>query len=248
MTASTTDIRWPRTAWLEAVYVSDLRPLERLTAAIYADHARDSDRAWVTLDRLVERSGMARTTAMRARDGLVDAGWLVAVSAPNRRKATVYALAVPHASSSAPRPLSSSGATPLSSSAPHASSSAPITEQSRSDTQRQSLPENKPHPGDGMTDTDDALAAFSTSHPGREREALRAALAWFERTKGDTCRNPAAYFGRWEVDQLQRTFKLPKLPKPTRNPDCPDCDGMGIVLTGPDRQPTGRRCECAAVA
>ncbi|CCH73473.1 hypothetical protein BN11_5040014 [Nostocoides australiense Ben110] len=61
-----TDLWW-RTTWMEAVWSSDLKPLPTLVAAVYADHARDGRTAWVTLDRLIERTRLSRDAAIRAR-------------------------------------------------------------------------------------------------------------------------------------------------------------------------------------
>lgn len=137
--------RWPRTDWLESVYSSDdLRPLERLTAAIYADHARDRDHAWVTLDRLIERSGMSRDAANRARRGLVNAGWLVPIGTPSRRKATKYRFAVPSLSSTRGEPLSSTRHGSLSGSGDGSLSSTPHDTSSPADVPEQSARRTRP--------------------------------------------------------------------------------------------------------
>ena len=66
-----------RTVWMEAVWSSDLKPMERFVACVYFDHARDQHHAWVTAARLTERTGLSRDAALRARKGLVEAGWIV---------------------------------------------------------------------------------------------------------------------------------------------------------------------------
>ena len=86
---------WWRITWMEAVWASDLKPLQKLVAAVYADHARDQRTTWVTLDRLTQRSGASRTTAQKVRRELVQAGWLIEVSAATQHKAAVFGLVIP---------------------------------------------------------------------------------------------------------------------------------------------------------
>ena len=75
--------RWPRDAFAEAVYRSvELSPPQRLVALVYADHARDGDTAWVTYERLSQRTGLGRSTAARALAALVAVGWLKLVEPP----------------------------------------------------------------------------------------------------------------------------------------------------------------------
>jgi hypothetical protein len=84
---------------------------------------------------------------------------------------------------------------------------------------------------------DEALAVFSVSHPGREPEALRAALAIYEKKNGHRCTNPGAYFGAWPVDQLVKHIRLAALPG-----SCPDCHGEGWIYTDVDDDVTARKC------
>lgn len=226
--------------WIDAVYESDVRPLELLVACVYYDHAQDKDHAWVTLDRLVERSHLSRSAAHRHRVALVAEGWLEPISEPNRRRATRYRLTIP--SSHSLQPLSSSAEQPLSSSAPSASSSAPSPEQFTRDNRPQVLPQNKPHSGpspmrDRAEPTDEALALFNQSHPGREREALTAALADYHRRKGEPCTNPTAYFGTWTTTDLTRRITLGKA-----EPKCPDCHGEGWDYSKPTGPTTFAKC------
>lgn len=86
---------WWRTTWTEAIWSSDLKPLQRLVALVYAEHARDKRTAWVTLDRLIERSGLARSTAQRTRRELVELGWLIEVSKATQHKTAVFSLVIP---------------------------------------------------------------------------------------------------------------------------------------------------------
>lgn len=103
--------------------MSDVKPLEVLVATIYADHAADGRTAWVTLDRLRERSKLSRDAAHRALKGLVAKGLLVVVQKAKQHRATVYALVIPddlsstgdgplvQSSSTSPGPLSQSSST-----------------------------------------------------------------------------------------------------------------------------------------
>ncbi|MCM3554009.1 helix-turn-helix domain-containing protein [Janibacter melonis] len=89
---------WWRQTWMEAVWSSDLKPLERLVAGVYADHAHDQRTSWVTLDRLAERTGLGRTQAQRWRKSLVESGWIVEVQKARQQRAAVYGLVIPEAS------------------------------------------------------------------------------------------------------------------------------------------------------
>lgn len=90
---------WWRTTWMEAVWRSDLRPLDKLTAAVYADHARDKRSIFVTLNRLCQRAGLSRDAAHRAVHHLVDEGWLVPVGTPKPRQRVYYSLVLPESAS-----------------------------------------------------------------------------------------------------------------------------------------------------
>jgi hypothetical protein len=79
------------------------------------------------------------------------------------------------------------------------------------------MPNDKPEP------LDDAAALFSNTHPGREHEALAAAIA-DARRKGTDVRQPAHYFAAWTHDQLA-TIKLTPTGEPLHTqPWCGDCD------------------------
>jgi hypothetical protein len=84
---------------------------------------------------------------------------------------------------------------------------------------------------------DEALAIFASSHPGREREALRSGLAWYRKTHGAECTNPAAYFGRWSTDDLAARIRL----APVAAPPCPDCGNSGW-LEDPNTGRPLRKC------
>ena len=108
---------WWRTVWMEAVWSSDLKPMERFVACVYFDHARDQRNAWVTVARLTDRTGLSRDAAIRARKGLVEAGWIVVREKARQHRADVYELVIPDGASSTrggPLPdLSSTGDVPL---------------------------------------------------------------------------------------------------------------------------------------
>jgi DNA-binding transcriptional ArsR family regulator len=87
--------RWHRDVWSDAVWDSSLLPLQKLIALAYADHARDGELAWVTYDRLRERTGLSRDAVARHLRALVDAGWLVLVSAASQHRSARYRLAIP---------------------------------------------------------------------------------------------------------------------------------------------------------
>lgn len=121
---------WWRQTWMEAVYSSDLKPLERLVAVVYADHARDKRQVWVTLPRLMERTGLSRDAANRALRGLRDKGWLLVMQEAKQHRATIYGLVIPESSSTPDVPLSSTADVPLKES----SSTPPDTSSTRDDT------------------------------------------------------------------------------------------------------------------
>lgn len=81
---------WWRVTWMEAVWSSELKPLERLVAAVYADHAKERRVAWVTLDRLCGRTGLSRDAANRAVQGLEGGGWLMSGERKPRRPVTFW--------------------------------------------------------------------------------------------------------------------------------------------------------------
>ncbi|WP_282947837.1 helix-turn-helix domain-containing protein [Cellulomonas endometrii] len=102
---------WHRERWAEAVWSSDLTPVERLVALAYADHARDQRTAWVTTARLIERTGLSRASILRAREALITAGWFVLAAKSTPRTAATYLLTTPEVSERDPRGVTE---TPLS--------------------------------------------------------------------------------------------------------------------------------------
>lgn len=88
--------RTPRQRWTDAVWVSDLRPLERLVALAFAKHAgRGLDEVWVSWAELRRLTQLSNDAAARALTSLRDHGWLVKTAAPSGRKATRYRLSLP---------------------------------------------------------------------------------------------------------------------------------------------------------
>lgn len=95
--------RWPSDLWREAVWnspKSSLKPLQRLIALAYADHARDGEVAWVTYNRLEQRTGLSRDAVARHLGALVEAGWLVLVSPASQHRSARYRLVIPSAQQS----------------------------------------------------------------------------------------------------------------------------------------------------
>lgn len=96
--------RWHRDVWAEAVWSSDLPPVLRLVALAYADHARDRDSAWLSNDRLRERTGLGRTAAAAAVRRLAKDEWLVPLDQPRRGHTAHYRLALPDSEKAVSRP------------------------------------------------------------------------------------------------------------------------------------------------
>lgn len=88
---------WWRTKWLDAMAVANVKPMPRLVAYVYADHARERRDAWVPISRLIERTGMSESTAKRSRRSLVADGWLVETEKAGQHRAALFALTIPEA-------------------------------------------------------------------------------------------------------------------------------------------------------
>lgn len=136
---------WWRHEWIKAIYASDLKPLERLVACVYAEWARDKRQTFVTLDKLTAMSGLSRDAANRARDGLEKKGWLVALDR-KPRKPVDFLLVIPeHATSTPDGPASTPGgpvtSTPpdMTSTPPDTASTGDVLHQSSYQTSHQSL-------------------------------------------------------------------------------------------------------------
>ena len=86
---------WWRSKWMESIFsADDLKPLEVLVAAVYADHSRNQRVAWVTGERLMQRTKLSKDASHRALKGLETKGYLVAIERKHRRP-TTYALVIP---------------------------------------------------------------------------------------------------------------------------------------------------------
>jgi len=121
---------WPRDAFVRAVWSSTLRPMPRLVALAYGDHARKGDTAWLTLDRVADVTGMSRDSAHRNLRILIAAGWLELVEQGRQHRASRYRLVIPSSPGDVPLAESQQSgsrttAKEFSSTAPDASSTAP---------------------------------------------------------------------------------------------------------------------------
>lgn len=221
---------------------SALPPTARLVALTLATWA-DADSGLIpvkftpSLTTLARATGLDRSTVRRQLLVLERDLW-VARLPPDPAKAraekarTRYRLTTPARGTTPLAPPVSRGTTPLELGA-------------QNTTARGTTPPNpyrsntSPSQEPKMTsdDEDRALAVFSTSHPGREREALRTAMRWYEATKGKPCDNPAAYFGSWTIEDRADKIRLPKPAKPR----CTTCGGDGFLLD-PDTSLPSRRC------
>lgn len=155
----------PRDVWVDEVWQSDLKPLERLVALVFAKHASQGvDAVWVTYPTLMEHTGLSRDSVARHIAGLRAAGWIEQTEPPRQHRAARYRLV----SSPGTRPLdadtgsirgtgagrldqvSSPGAGRLSESsspAPESSSPAPRIQQSGSRTRTSTKPLPNHHGG-----------------------------------------------------------------------------------------------------
>lgn len=97
---------WPREVWAKAVWKSDLTPTQRLVALCFADHARDRDTAWVSSERLQERTALARTASNGSVRALVGFGWLLPLTEPRQGHTPHYRLVLPVGEKVARRPSS----------------------------------------------------------------------------------------------------------------------------------------------
>lgn len=87
---------WPRDTFARAVWRSSLKPLERLVALAYADHAGDQDTAGVAYPQLLAWTGLSSNGAVhKAVEGLREAGWLMLAEPASGRRAARYALCIP---------------------------------------------------------------------------------------------------------------------------------------------------------
>lgn len=87
-----------RNDWRDAVWSSDLKPLRRLAALCYADHAGNDNttHVWVSTTQGVRRTGMGRTAWNESRNELEATGWLGESRASTYRETGRYQLMIPH--------------------------------------------------------------------------------------------------------------------------------------------------------
>lgn len=150
MTAHTP--RWHRDTYAEAVWASELPPLQRLVALAYADHARDGDTSWVTYRRMRERTGLSRDAIARHNAGLIAAGWLQVVTPARQHRAAIYRLTIPEQSVSRTAEQSVSRTADVPSSTPPRSSSTPDDTSSPSRVPNLSTNPSTNHPPRGGRD------------------------------------------------------------------------------------------------
>jgi hypothetical protein len=88
---------WPRNEYAAAVWAAaSLRPLEKLTALAFADHAGRQEYAFLTYPRLREVTGIASDATIRAAlVRLISAGWLELKEPARGRRAARYWLRIP---------------------------------------------------------------------------------------------------------------------------------------------------------
>ncbi|EFP57292.1 hypothetical protein HMPREF0321_1493 [Dermacoccus sp. Ellin185] len=77
--------------------MAGVKPMPRLVAYVYADHARQRRDAWVPISRLIERTGMSESTVIRSRKSLVSDGWLVEMQGASQHRAALFAFVIPEA-------------------------------------------------------------------------------------------------------------------------------------------------------
>lgn len=87
--------QWFRHKWLDAIYASELDPIARHVAEIFAGKARQDSIAWEPLSNLVMKTGRTKKTCIKARQTLIDGGWLVEVKASTHKAASHFLLVIP---------------------------------------------------------------------------------------------------------------------------------------------------------
>lgn len=94
---------WFRDTYAEAVWeCASLRPIEKIVALTYAQHAGapkpkpDSDVSWVVWRRLSQLTGIrSKTTLSKVTRALEAAGWMVLVEGKKQHKSPRYQLVIP---------------------------------------------------------------------------------------------------------------------------------------------------------
>jgi hypothetical protein len=99
-------VPWFRDTYADAVWeCASLRPIEKIVALTYAQHAgapkpkADSDVSWVVWRRLSQLTGIrSKTTLSKVTRALEAAGWLVLVEEKKQHKSPRYRLVIPESS------------------------------------------------------------------------------------------------------------------------------------------------------
>lgn len=259
---------WWRNRWMEAVYSSSLKPLERFVATVFADHAGPRRVTFVTLSRLMQRTGLSRDAANRALRGLEDAGWLIAQSR-KPRKPVDFALVIPEGAGPSGVPTST-GDGPVASTPP-----VPVEPQLVRETDSAGTPREPTSTGDVLHQSSIPGQHPSSSSPAHKHLAgllgwaedderldllddflktnnVKSARGWLNRCheNGDLERNYLAFVEEQQhAEEERRTTSLASLPK------CPTCNAPQEIThydECPDRrwdphealehQPTDKAC------
>jgi hypothetical protein len=221
---------------------------------VIADHARDGDLVWCGYATLRDYTGLGRSTVIRGVKKLVTGGYLAVIEEGRPSRAARYRITVPPVSSQT---------TPIASvdigSAPpdHRGVVTQTRGVSSVDTDliltesiTQAAREEEPTMDHNPDALGDAAAVWSETHPGREVEALAAALA-LERRRGVDASHPAGYFATWSRER-RAAVKLAQSAEMAHSKQwCGKCDGAttrrvederGNLLYAPNG--TVRRCDC----
>jgi len=94
--------RWPRDAFIEAVWkakADDLSSKEKLVLLCYARHAAGSDIAWVSWPMLMAETSSARDTVNRVLRSVEAKRWLLRVEKPTQHRSARYKIVIPTPSS-----------------------------------------------------------------------------------------------------------------------------------------------------
>lgn len=85
-----------RAQWRDAVWESDLEPMQKLVALAFEKYAGTGiDEVWVSWPELMRLTGLSRDTVNRALKVLGPAGWLVVIERARQHRSARYALRIP---------------------------------------------------------------------------------------------------------------------------------------------------------
>lgn len=238
-----------------AAMPTDATASERLLAVVIAHRADEKSRqCWPGMDQLRDDTGMHPETIRRSLSRLATLG--LDLRAPgvvaHKGRRAVYRVPVlqsPNGSQgltdqspcrSSAKPLPIVGQSPNGWQGPEGNEP---TEPARA-REDHAMRNDKPEP------LDDAAALWSDTHPGRELDALAAALALMAKD-GVVVEHPAAFFATWSPER-RAAVKLPKSTEPFHTlPYCGHCDGPTTRRLEDDRGNLLRgaggsvvRCDC----